>query len=205
MATQDRESHWQDVYAKKTDTEVSWYEESPELSLSLLQEAGLSQGMSIIDIGGGASRLVDALVKTNQAHITVLDLSSAALKAARARLRDDAMVKWVVADVTAWSPDREYDFWHDRAAFHFLTSPVDQQAYVRVLKRSLKNDGKFVIGTFAVDGPEKCSGLAVVRYDVEGLQSVLGERFKLIGSRPYQHTTPWGATQNFLFNTFVKI
>lgn len=205
MASRDRQTHWQGVYTTKSDTEVSWYEEAPDLSLTLLHEAGLIPGMSVIDIGGGASRLVDALVDAGQAHVSVLDLSSAALKAAKSRLTDMVHVQSVVSDVTEWTPDRGYDLWHDRAAFHFLTTAIDQQAYVRVLARALKVGGKAVIGTFAMDGPEKCSGLPVVRYDLESLQAVLGEQFKLAATRRHEHAAPWGTVQKFQFSTFEKV
>jgi 2-polyprenyl-3-methyl-5-hydroxy-6-metoxy-1,4-benzoquinol methylase len=205
MAATGRQTHWEDVYTTKADTELSWYEDTPELSLTLLREAGLKPELSVIDIGGGASRLVDALVESGQAHVSVLDLSAAALETANSRLADAARAQWIVSDVTAWTPDRQYDLWHDRAAFHFLTTVEDQQAYVRVLVQSLKDGGKAVIGTFALDGPEKCSGLPVARYDAEGLQAVLGEQFKLATTRRHQHTTPWGSIQKFQFSTFEKV
>ncbi|SIR09158.1 Methyltransferase domain-containing protein [Rhizobium sp. RU33A] len=205
MASRDRQTHWQGVYPTKSDTEVSWYEEAPDLSLTLLHEAGLIPGMSVINIGGGASRLVDALVDAGQAHVSVLDLSIAALEAAKSRLTDMAHVQWVVSDVTVWTPDREYDLWHDRAAFHFLTTAIDQHAYVSVLARALKVGGKAVIGTFAMDGPVKCSGLPVVRYDPESLQAVLGEQFKLAATRRHEHATSWGTVQKFQFSTFEKV
>lgn len=205
MATGDRQTHWQGVYTTKSDIEVSWYEDTPELSLTLLREAGLTQGMSVIDIGGGASRLVDALVAAGQVHVSVLDLSSAALGRAKSRLADTAHVQWIVSDVTSWTPDREYDLWHDRAAFHFLTTVVDQQAYVRVIARALREGGKAVIGTFALDGPEKCSGLPVTRYDAESLQAVLGEQFRLVATRRHEHATPWGTVQKFQFSTLEKV
>ncbi|WP_028744883.1 class I SAM-dependent methyltransferase [Rhizobium mesoamericanum] len=183
MSTLDRQTHWQGVYTGKNETEVSWHEDSPELSLELLRQAGLKPEMAVIDVGGGASRLVDALLRAGQAHVCVLDLSSAALETAKSRLDDATSVQWAVSDVTNWIPDREYDVWHDRAAFHFLTTAADQQAYVHVLGRSLKNGGQAIIGTFAVDGPEKCSGLPVARYDAERLQTVLGKQFTLTATR----------------------
>lgn len=201
---EDRQAHWQNVYTTKSDTDVSWYEKRPQLSLSLIRDAGLELGMSVIDIGGGASRLVDMLVSEQQDHVTVLDLSSAALELAVARLPASAHVSWIVSDITAWMPDRQYDFWHDRAAFHFLTMEADKQAYVRVLQRTLKVGGKAVLGTFAKDGPEKCSGLQVTRYDASGLQATLGKSFKLVSWLHHQHSTPPGAVQNFLFCTFQK-
>jgi SAM-dependent methyltransferase len=205
MTTVDRQSHWENVYTTKGEGEVSWYEDTPALSLELLREAGLTSSMSVIDIGGGASRLVDALVSEGQAQMTVLDLSSAALETAKSRLANPERVQWFVSDVTAWAPDRQYDLWHDRAAFHFLTAAEDQQAYVRVLRKALKHGGRAVIGTFAPDGPEKCSGLPVARYDPEALQAVLGQQFRLISTRRHEHATPWGAVQKFQFSIFEKL
>ncbi|NLS06156.1 class I SAM-dependent methyltransferase [Rhizobium sp. P32RR-XVIII] len=205
MNATDRQAHWENVYTTKAATEVSWYEAAPELSLALMREAGLTPEMSVIDIGGGASRLVDALEAVGQAHVSVLDLSAAALETAKSRLADAERVHWIVSDVTAWTPDRQYDFWHDRAAFHFLTSEADQQAYVRVLSRVLKDGSKAVIGTFALDGPEKCSGLPVARHDAESLQAVLGRQFKLVRTQQHEHITPWGAVQKFQFSTFEKV
>ncbi|KAA0694520.1 class I SAM-dependent methyltransferase [Neorhizobium sp. P12A] len=205
MTATDRKAHWQNVYTTKAENEVSWYEDTPDLSLRLLSEAGLMPEMSVIDIGGGASHLVDTLEASGQAGIAVLDLSDAALDTTKARLADASRIEWIVSDVTTWTPDRQYDLWHDRAAFHFLTAKADQQAYVRVLTKALKDGGRAIIGAFAPDGPEKCSGLPVIRYDAESLQAVLGEQFKLLKSERYQHTTPWGSVQNFQFNTFEKL
>jgi len=205
MTTVDRQSHWENVYTTKGEAEVSWYEDTPELSLELLREAGLIPSMSVIDIGGGASRLVDALASGGQTHMSVLDLSAAALATAKSRMEDSERVQWFVSDVTAWTPDREYDLWHDRAAFHFLTATDDQQAYVRVLSNALKHGGRAIIGTFAPDGPEKCSGLPISRYDADTLQSVLGQQFRLVATRRHEHATPWGAVQKFHFSTFEKI
>src|SRR5918993_1342668 len=149
MSAASRQAHWQSVYTSKGEHEVSWFQESPEPSLALIRLVGATRSSAIIDIGGGASRLVDTLVGLDYADVTVLDLSAAALAAAQARLgRDAEKVHWIVADVTAWEPPRRYDLWHDRAAFHFLTAVEDQQAYVRVLVQALKEGGKAVIGTF---------------------------------------------------------
>jgi hypothetical protein len=178
----DRESHWQGVYTTKAEDNVSWFEESPDLSLALLAEAGLVSQHAVVDVGGGASRLVDALVAVGQQWVSVLDLSQAALNTARSRLLPDASADWIVADVTAWQPERHYDYWHDRAAFHF--------------------GGVAIIGTFAPDGPEKCSGLAVARHDSESLSNVMGDDFALIAQRRHDHTTPWGSVQKFQFCTF---
>ena len=205
MSDVSRKAHWENVYATKGEREVSWYQESPAPSLELIALAGLSDDASIIDIGGGASRLVDALVDRNVRRITVLDLSAAALDAARQRLGNRAAgVEWVVADVTIWEPFETYDLWHDRAAFHFLTDPADQSVYADRLRKAVKPGGHAIIGTFALDGPERCSGLPIVRYDAASLSAMLGTDFKLIDARRHDHATPWGAVQRFQFSTFRR-
>ena len=202
MSNDDRRSHWDGVYSTKSEDAVSWFEPSPDISLALLREAGLQTDMAVVDIGGGASRLVDALVALPVADITVLDVSAAALRTAQARLPAGSTVQWITADVTTWLPERRYHLWHDRAAFHFLTEDRDQAAYVATLKRALRPGGRAIIGTFALDGPEKCSGLPVARYDADSLQAVLGDDFKLLFSQRYDHSTPWGTSQRFQFSTF---
>lgn len=202
MSNDDRRSHWESVYTTKNEDEVSWFETSPDVSLELLHEAGLKTNMAVVDVGGGASRLVDALVGLKVAEISVLDLSEAALRTAQARLAEAGNVSWIASDVTTWVPDRHYDLWHDRAAFHFLTTGRDQQAYAATLRRALRPGGRAIIGTFAPDGPEKCSGLPVARYDPESLQAVLGHDFNLLFSRRHEHSTPWGSSQRFQFSTF---
>src|SRR5258708_15634599 len=205
MSDVSRKAHWENVYTTKGEKEVSWFQESPAPSLELIALAGLSADASIIDIGGGASRLVDALVERNVGQITVLDVSAAALDVAKQRLGDKAAdVEWVVADVTSWQPSKTYDLWHDRAAFHFLVDPADQSAYVARLKKAVKAKGWAIIGTFALDGPEKCSGLPIVRYDAASLSAILGADFNLIDTRRHDHTTPWGAVQRFQFSTFRR-
>ncbi len=201
----ERQTHWQQVYTNKAEDQLSWHEDAPALSLALLDEAGLRPEMAVVDIGGGTSRLVDQLVARGQAHVTVVDLSPAALETAKKRLAGAGNVEWIAADATDWRPQRSYDLWHDRAAFHFLTARDDQQAYVRVMARALKTGGRAVIGTFAPDGPEKCSGLPVARHDAASLQAVLGEVFSLVATRKHEHTTPWGAAQRFQFSTFEKL
>jgi SAM-dependent methyltransferase len=202
----ERQSHWERVYTSKNETEVSWFQERPETSLNLIRQTGATAESAIIDIGGGASRLVDALLRAGFRSLAVLDLSGAALAAARARLGADASrVDWIVTDVTQWKPARQYDIWHDRAAFHFLTDPADRAAYLTRLRHALSPAGHVIIGTFAADGPEKCSGLPVRRYDAEGLQQTLGKDFRLMSSHREPHTTPWGATQSFQFARFQRV
>ena len=205
MSDVSRKAHWENVYTTKGEREVSWFQENPVPSLELIALAGISAGASIIDIGGGASRLVDALVERKIGRITILDLSAAALDAAKERLGDrGAGVEWVVADVTTWEPLQTYDLWHDRAAFHFLTDASDRSAYVGYLKRAVRSGGHVILGTFAPDGPERCSGLPIMRYDAGILGTILGTDFELVDSRRHDHTTPWGAVQRFQFSTFRR-
>jgi trans-aconitate methyltransferase len=200
-----RQDHWQKVYTSKGESEVSWFQETPTPSLDLIELVGATQNSAIIDIGGGASRLADRLVSQGFRDVTVLDLSAAALASARSRIGDEAnRVEWNTVDVTTWEPSRTYDVWHDRAAFHFLTDPADQAAYVARLRRALRPGGHAIIGTFAPDGPERCSGLVVSRHDAASLAAMLGPGFKLIDSRRHEHITPWGAAQRFQFSTFRR-
>ena len=201
-----RQSHWEKVYATKRENEVSWFQETPALSLELIRLVGAIQNSAIIDIGGGASRLADCLVSQSYQDVTVLDLSATALASARARIGDNAnQVTWIAADVTSWEPSRTYDVWHDRAAFHFLTDPNDQAAYIARLRRALRPGGHAIIGTFALDGPERCSGLLVSRHDAGSLAVTLGAGFELIDTRRHEHATPRGAIQKFQFSTFRRL
>jgi trans-aconitate methyltransferase len=200
-----RQQHWEKVYTTKGDNQLSWFQETPAASLELIELVGAIQSSAIIDIGGGASRLVDSLVSRGYEDMTVLDLSAAALASVRSRIGDKAnRVTWIIADVTIWEPSRTYDVWHDRAAFHFLTDPNDQAAYVARLRRALRVGGHAIVATFAPDGPERCSGLMVSRYDAKTLAATLGEGFELIDTRRHEHTTPWGAVQKFQFSTFRR-
>ena len=203
MNTTDRRAHWENVYASKGEREVSWFQESPATSLELLELVGANPHSAIIDVGGGASRLVDTLLLRGYEDVTVLDLSAAALAAAQSRIGEKAKrAHWLAADVTSWAPSRTYGVWHDRAAFHFLTDERDRAAYVERLSRALRREGHAIIGTFAPDGPEKCSGLPVTRHDAASLSRALGARFVLVDTRPRPHLTPWGSTQQFQFSTF---
>jgi SAM-dependent methyltransferase len=201
MSATDRQAHWENVYTTKGEAEVSWFQENPAPSLELIALVGATRRSAIIDIGGGASRLVDTLVSEGFDDVTVLDLSAAALTAAESRIGDRAkQVHWIAADMTTWEPSRTYDVWHDRAAFHFLTKADDQAAYVARLRRALRPGGHAIIGTFAPEGPDKCSGLPVVRHDAKSLGEILGSEFILVDTRRHEHTTPWGATQHFQFS-----
>jgi SAM-dependent methyltransferase len=206
MTNSNQRTHWENVYENKGEREVSWFQESPAPSLDLIALTGATKSSAIVDIGGGASRLVDALLATGHQDVTVLDLSSAALAAARERLgRDADQVKWIAADVTAWCPATKYDVWHDRAAFHFLNAPEEQAAYIERLRQGLKVGGYAIIGTFALDGPEKCSGLPVTRHSADTIGALLGSAFTLKDTRRHQHKTPWESVQNFQFSTFLRI
>jgi trans-aconitate methyltransferase len=197
--------HWQNVYTTRRETEVSWFQESPSLSLDLIRSVGALGQAAIIDIGGGASRLVDALLDQGCRDVTVLDVSEAALAATRIRLGERAAgVHWIAADVTRWDPPRQYDLWHDRAAFHFLTDANDRAAYIERLGRALRSGGHAIIATFAPDGPERCSGLPIVRYDAAMLGATLGNRFALVESRREDHLTPTGTTQRFQYSVFRR-
>lgn len=200
-----RARHWENVYATKSDTQVSWFQDVPKPSLDLVDALDLAPTASVIDIGGGASRLVDGLIARGFRDLAVLDLSANALAAARARAGDagDA-VEWIVADVTEWEPRRTWDLWHDRAAFHFLVGDAERAAYVRCLRRALAPGGHVIIATFAPDGPEKCSGLPVLRHDTESLAVLLGAEFESVRRFDHAHVTPGGNTQKFQFSLFRR-
>lgn len=202
----DRSDHWESVYRQKAERELSWHQDDPSVSLDLADVARLTADTSVIDIGGGTSRLAAALLGRGLRDVTVLDLSQAALDAARARLGPEGhRVTWIAADVTRWTPGRRFGLWHDRAAFHFLVDPADRAAYIARLGRALAPGGHAIIATFAPDGPEKCSGLPVVRYSPETLAQELGEGFAPVTHRLHDHQTPRGARQSFQFSLFRKL
>jgi 2-polyprenyl-3-methyl-5-hydroxy-6-metoxy-1,4-benzoquinol methylase len=205
MTEADRHAHWQNVYQTRGEQQVSWSQPSPDPSLRLIEEFAPGKSASIIDIGGGASRLVDALHERGYRHLTVLDISEAALQSAKARLgADAASVQWIAADVTKWQSAQAFDIWHDRAAFHFLVDPRDRDAYIARLHQGLASGGYAIIATFALDGPEKCSGLPVQRYDHVALGKALGPAFALVHHQPHHHVTPWGAAQSFQLSVFRR-
>jgi 2-polyprenyl-3-methyl-5-hydroxy-6-metoxy-1,4-benzoquinol methylase len=206
MSELNRQAHWQRVYNEKGENQVSWFQERPNISLELIEAVRADSSSAIIDIGGGASRLVDALVEKGYRDLTVLDLSESAVSIAKMRLGERAaMVKWIIADVTQWEPPRAYDLWHDRAAFHFLTEASDRTAYIDRLTKAVRPGGHAIIGTFALDGPERCSGLPVVRYDAAQLSATLTPSFALVDMRRDDHKTPWGAIQHFQFSVFRRV
>jgi 2-polyprenyl-3-methyl-5-hydroxy-6-metoxy-1,4-benzoquinol methylase len=197
----ESKEHWETVYSSKAPTEVSWFQEHAELSLKLIRSAAIPTSASIIDVGGGASTLVDDLLTHAFTRVTVLDLSGVALATAKARLGARASsVQWVEANVLeADLPSHAYDVWHDRAVFHFLTAPADRQAYVRKVLHAVRPGGLVIVATFAEDGPTKCSGLPVMRYSASELHAEFGKPFQLIGHERESHHTPVGSEQKFVY------
>lgn len=193
-----KRAHWEAVYLTKPADSVSWFQPHPGPSLDALDRLGLPAGASLIDVGGGASNLVDALLDRGWSDLSVLDISRAALDVAQARLGDRAAgVEWLVADATAWTPDRTYDVWHDRALFHFLTRVSHRAAYRRALEAAVAPSGHAIMATFARDGPERCSGLPVMRYDERSLAEVIGPGFRLRSHWREEHHGPAGQRQMF--------
>lgn len=191
-----RAAHWESVYTRNQTDGVSWYQTQPVVSLELMDALGIADASGVIDVGGGASVLVDALLRRGFTDLTVLDISDAALQASRARVDVDAPVVWIAHDLLTWKPTRYYDLWHDRAVFHFL-SGNEVVIYQDLVKRSVAPGGSIIMATFAPDGPEWCSGLPVTRYDADQLGAVLGPEFTLIQQRREVHTTPSGVDQPF--------
>ncbi len=200
-----RQEHWNRVYRAKTEAEMSWYQASPTPSLEALHRLDAGPDNSLIDVGAGASSLVDALLQRGWRDLTVLDIAPSAIEAVKARLgADAAKVDWHVADITQWIPSRQYDIWHDRAVFHFLTEPAQREAYRKVLDKALAPGGRAIVATFARGGPEKCSGLPVRRYDGQGLARELGPSLQLLESWQQDHVTPWGSSQAFNWCAFRR-
>lgn len=205
MAPTEEIAHWDGIFASRDESDVSWFEPRCETSLELIAAAKIPDDAAIIDIGGGASRLVDLLMELGHQDLTVLDLSAEGLAAARRRLGDKAgRVNWIVADAARWQPARQYNLWHDRAAFHFLTAPAEQTAYMRVLNRAIAPGGFAIIATFAPDGPDRCSGLPVARHDANEVLGQLGSEFELLQTRQHDHVTPRGVAQRFQYGLFRR-
>lgn len=201
-----RRDHWDSVYATKGEDEVSWFQERPERSLALIEQSGVAKSAPILDVGGGASRLIDALIDGGYTDTTVLDISQRAIAMAQERLgRFQELVDWIVADVTAWKPPRRYALWHDRAVFHFLTDAADREAYRTALDRGLAPDGRVVIAAFGPDGPERCSGLPVVRYGRDDIAAAFSGLLELKEAAAEDHVTPGGAHQAFMFYRFARV
>lgn len=193
--------HWENVYTTKPTDSVSWFQEHADLSLDLIRSTGVGKDAGIIDVGGGASTLVDDLLADGYSDLSVLDLSEAALGVARKRLGDaEKNVRWIVADITEVDlPSKRYDIWHDRAVFHFLTTPAQRAAYVQTVFRSVKPGGHVIVAAFAENGPLECSGLPVMRYRPDELHEQFGESFKLLAHCTEHHQTPSGKVQPFVY------
>lgn len=199
----EKKAHWETVYQTKSPQEVSWTQEIPQTSLDLITSFPISTTDAIIDVGGGDSKLVDFLLEKGYENITVLDISEKAIQRAQQRLGELAKkVTWVVSDITAFEPQQTYAVWHDRAAFHFLTTSAEKQAYLKLVHQVAK--GFLVIGTFSETGPLKCSGLEIQQYSSESLKKQFESHFDLLHAKEEDHKTPFNTTQNFIFGSFKR-
>ena len=198
-------SHWDSVYDAKSFTEVSWYQETPAKSLESIAVTGIGRDGAVLDAGGGASLLVDHLLEDGFTDLTVLDISDKALQQTRDRLgAKSSRVNWIVSDILRFTPERQYNLWHDRAVMHFLTDPGDRERYVEVVRNALLDTGFLVLATFGPDGPQQCSGLRTTRYNVDMTAELLGPDFELQGFELVMHETPARAAQQFLYSTWRK-
>lgn len=205
MVEPTRKEHWEAIYEAKGETGVSWYQPDPHLSLELITSVAPTRGGRIIDVGGGASMLVDRLLGLPFDEVAVLDLSQTALEKSRARLGARAeRVRWIIADVTESPTPGAFDVWHDRAVFHFLTSAQDRRRYVELARKTVVRGGHLVIATFAHGGPKHCSDLEVCRYNAATLAAELGDGFSLLTATREKHTTPWGIAQAFFYGVFLR-
>jgi ubiquinone/menaquinone biosynthesis C-methylase UbiE len=203
----EKKEHWENVYATKSQDQMSWYRDHLDNSLELIIHTGVGKDAAIIDVGGGSSTLVDDLLDRGFADVSILDISGTAISKSKERLGASAqMVNWIVADITeADLPVDRFDLWHDRAVFHFLTDPNDRRKYVDLVMRALKPDGHLIVASFGLKGPPKCSGLDVIRYSPEMMQGEFGGQFALIESLDEIHNTPFGTTQEFVYCYFKKL
>ena len=200
-----KKEHWESAYRGRPADELGWYQEEPTLSLELIRAHVEDRGHPILDVGGGASTLVDHLLAAGFDDVTVLDISGPALELARARLGGLARrVAWVQADATDFTPEQRWHVWHDRAVFHFLTEESDRQSYIDALRAGLVPGGRAIMATFSLEGPERCSGLPVVRYSPETLTAELGAGFSLLESRREIHHTPGGGEQAYQYSAFER-
>jgi SAM-dependent methyltransferase len=200
----DTAEHWDTLYSQRTPTTLTWFQEHPAVSLALFDALGVRSDQAVLDVGGGTSTLVDVLIGRGFRDLSVLDVSQTALDQARQRLGNSAaLVSWLRQDVLTWRPRRRYDVWHDRAVFHFLVEETQRGAYVAAMHAALAPHATVVIGTFAADGPQRCSGLPVARYDPDDLAAMFGDQFEIVESRREEHHTPTGAIQPFTWVAMV--
>ena len=201
----NRKDHWETVYTKNKDTEVGWYQADPEISFSLIEKVSPGRG-SVIDVGGGTSRLPEKLLDRGYEKIAVLDISTAAMTRAKARLAERAAhIQWLVADITEVETLEQFDIWHDRAVFHFLLNPADRKRYVELATRTLPTGRYLIIGTFALDTPPRCSGLDVRCYDAPSLAAEFSPAFRAVAETSHIHTMPSGKLQHYIFLTFERV
>jgi SAM-dependent methyltransferase len=206
MESFDRQKHWENIYQTKQTGEVSWYQPLPITSLDFVKQFSIPANAKIIDIGGGDSFFVDHLLELGYRNITVLDISETAINRAKERLGDKAgLVKWIIADAATFKPTEKYDFWHDRATFHFLTQEDEIENYINTVQQSLKPNGVLVIGTFSEDGPKKCSGIEIKQYSEASMLYCLKKFFEKIRCITVDHMTPFNTLQNFIFCSFRRI
>ena len=202
----DRKKHWENIYQTKDLKDVSWYQPTPTTSLDFLKQFNIPTTAKIIDIGGGDSFLVDHLLDLGYTDLTVLDISAASLDRAKQRLGDrSTKVKWIVADAATFKPTEQYDFWHDRAAFHFLTQEEEITNYIDTIQKSIKPTGVLVIGTFSEQGPKKCSGIEIKQYSETTMTDRLKKFFEKVKCITVDHQTPFDTIQNFIFCSFKKL
>ena len=200
-----RKKHWEEIYATKQLTEVSWYQQTPETSLKFFEEFKIPLNAKVIDVGGGDSLLVDHLLDLGYTNISVLDISKNAIERSMKRLGEKSkMVKWIVADASSFKPEEKYDLWHDRAAFHFLTDEYEIMNYINTVQNSMSENGVLVIGTFSEQGPKKCSGIEIKQYSEKAMTDILQKYFEKVKCITVDHETPSHSIQNFVFCSFKK-
>ncbi len=205
METISNKQHWEKIYTTKLTNEVSWFQVYPKTSMEFIALFDLPTNAAIIDIGGGESNFVDSLIEKGYTNITVLDISENAINRAKKRLGKNAdLVKWIVCDITEFKPEQQYAFWHDRAAFHFLTTEQQADKYVEIAKTGISKDGYLILGTFSESGPQKCSGLEIKQYSEKSMSAKFEKYFTRIKCIQEDHQTPFSTTQNFLFCSFKK-
>jgi len=200
-----RENHWNKIYNTKDTTKVSWFQENPSIALELLGKFDIAKTSKIIDVGGGDSRLIDKLIELDYQDVTVLDISRSAINKSRIRLGDDAKkVEWLVVDAAKFKPSTKYDFWYDRAAFHFLTDDDEIDYYINNLNNNITKGGMLILATFSIEGPDQCSGLNIKQYSEKSLNEKLKKHFTKEECFYHDHITPSGGKQNFIYCCFRK-
>ncbi len=205
MTETKRVKHWDKIYETKQITEVSWYQPSPKTSLDFISSCNLPKNAAIIDIGAGDSFLVDHLLELGFSDISVLDISLNAINRAKKRLGEKQhLITWIISDITEFIPDKKYDLWHDRAAFHFLTQKDEINTYIQIVSSGLKSNASLIIGAFSKNGPLKCSGIEIQQYSKNDLENVFKENFNLLRHQSIDHDTPFNTIQNFTFCSFIK-